>query len=89
MANVFVEARPKGKPAGSPITDYIVEDRADSRSRVIPNPRGGNALGQDSRPYAARRASPTPQRQGQAGPLAEGLARRREAHRQRRAALSD
>ena len=29
MANVFVEARPKGKPAGSPITDYIVEDRAD------------------------------------------------------------
>src|SRR6516165_3292162 len=29
MANVFVEARPKGKPAGSPITDYIVETRAD------------------------------------------------------------
>ena len=29
MAHVFVEARPKGKPAGSPITDYIVEDRAD------------------------------------------------------------
>jgi hypothetical protein len=30
MANVFVESRPKGKPEGSPITDYIVEDRADN-----------------------------------------------------------
>ena len=29
MANVFVEPRPKGKPEGSPITDYTVEDRAD------------------------------------------------------------
>jgi hypothetical protein len=29
MANVFVEPRPKGKPEGSPITDYVVEDRAD------------------------------------------------------------
>ena len=29
MAIVFVEARPKGKPEGSPIDDYIVEDHAD------------------------------------------------------------
>jgi len=29
MANVFVEPRPEGKPEGSPITDYIVETRAD------------------------------------------------------------
>jgi hypothetical protein len=29
MANVFVEARPKGRPEGSPITDYVVEDHAD------------------------------------------------------------
>ncbi len=29
MAVVFVEARPKGKPEGSPITDYVVEDHAD------------------------------------------------------------
>ena len=29
MAIVFVEPRPKGKPEGSPITDYVVEDRAD------------------------------------------------------------
>ena len=29
MAVVFVEARPKGRPEGSPITDYVVEDHAD------------------------------------------------------------
>jgi hypothetical protein len=29
MATVFVEARPKGRPEGSPITDYVVEDHAD------------------------------------------------------------
>lgn len=28
MANVYVEARPKGRPEGSPITDYAVEDHA-------------------------------------------------------------
>lgn len=30
MANVFVEARPKGRPEGSPIEDYVVEDHADN-----------------------------------------------------------
>ncbi len=30
MAKVYVEARPKGKPEGSPITDYVVEDHANS-----------------------------------------------------------
>jgi hypothetical protein len=29
MAVVFVEARPKGRPDGSPITDFVVEDHAD------------------------------------------------------------
>jgi hypothetical protein len=29
MATVYVEARPKGRPDGSPITDYVVEDHAD------------------------------------------------------------
>ena len=28
MATVFVEARPKGRSEGSPITDYVVEDHA-------------------------------------------------------------
>ena len=30
MTPVFVEARPKGRPEGSPITDYVVEDHANS-----------------------------------------------------------
>ena len=29
MAVVYVEARPKGRPEGSPINDYVVEDHAD------------------------------------------------------------
>jgi hypothetical protein len=30
MATVYVEARPKGRPEGSAIQDYVVEDHADS-----------------------------------------------------------
>ncbi len=30
MANVFVEARPKGRPEGTLIEGYVVEDHADS-----------------------------------------------------------
>jgi hypothetical protein len=29
VANVYVEARPKGRPSGEPITDYVVGDHAD------------------------------------------------------------
>jgi hypothetical protein len=29
MANVYVEARPKGRPEGSAIEGYVVEDGAD------------------------------------------------------------
>ena len=29
MAVVYIEARPKGRQEGSPITDYVVEDHAD------------------------------------------------------------
>jgi hypothetical protein len=29
MANVYVEPRPKGRPQGSTIEDYVVEDGAD------------------------------------------------------------
>lgn len=28
MANVYVETRPKDRPHGSPIDDYVVEDHA-------------------------------------------------------------
>jgi hypothetical protein len=29
MGNVYVEARPRGRPRGSAIDDYVVEDQAD------------------------------------------------------------
>jgi hypothetical protein len=29
MANVYIEPRPKGRPEGSAIDDYVVEDHAD------------------------------------------------------------
>ena len=29
MPNVYVEPRPKGRPEGSPVEDYVVEDHAD------------------------------------------------------------
>jgi len=29
MANVYIEARPKGRPEGSLISDYVVEDHAE------------------------------------------------------------
>jgi hypothetical protein len=29
MANVYIEPRPKARPEGSPIDDYVVEDHAD------------------------------------------------------------
>jgi hypothetical protein len=28
MSNVYIEARPRGFPEGSPVIDYVVEDRA-------------------------------------------------------------
>jgi hypothetical protein len=30
MTNVYVEPRPKGRPEGSPIEDYVVESHADN-----------------------------------------------------------
>ena len=36
MPNVYVEARPKGRPEGSPIADYVVEDHADHVLGVFP-----------------------------------------------------
>jgi len=36
MANVYVEARPKGRPEGSPIQDYVVEDHADQVLGTFP-----------------------------------------------------
>ena len=38
-ANVYVEARPKGRPEGSRIDDYVVEDHADHVLATFPTQR--------------------------------------------------
>jgi hypothetical protein len=44
MAAVFVEARPKGRPQGSGITDYVVEDHVDHGPNLkVSNCRDRNA----------------------------------------------
>ena len=35
MSNVYIEARPKGRPDGAPIEDYVVEDHADHVLRTF------------------------------------------------------
>jgi hypothetical protein len=35
MANVYVEARPKGRQEGSPIEDFVVEDHANHVLRTF------------------------------------------------------
>jgi len=55
MANVYVEARPKGRPEGTHIDDYVVEDRADHVPRHVQNAARRNRLGEEKRAYAACR----------------------------------
>jgi hypothetical protein len=40
MANVYVEPRPKGRPEGSAIEDYVVEDHADHALAVFHTQEG-------------------------------------------------
>jgi hypothetical protein len=43
MANVYVEARPKGRPEGSPIEDFVVEDHR-PRAQQFQNAERGDRL---------------------------------------------
>jgi hypothetical protein len=36
LTAVYVEARPKGYPEGSPIVDYVIEDREDRILTTLP-----------------------------------------------------
>ena len=51
MANVYVEARPKGRPEGSHIEDYVVEDHADHALGTFKTQR-------EAIDWAKRRATP-------------------------------
>ena len=55
MANVYIEPRPKGRPEGSPIEDYVVEDHADHVLATFKTQREEQSIGQ-KRP-AIRRMS--------------------------------
>ena len=59
MANVFVEARPKGRSQGDPIDDYVVEDHADHVLAIFKTQRGAIdwAISQGHAPLVARCAT--------------------------------
>jgi hypothetical protein len=67
MPNVYVEARPKGRPEGSAIEDYVVEDHADHVLATVQNTAGGNRLVQKERTRPAGRARAAPERQKETG----------------------
>ena len=47
-ANVYIEPRPKGRPRGSPIDDYVVEDGAD-KVQKLSRPRRKRSIGQNGK----------------------------------------
>jgi hypothetical protein len=61
MANVYVEPRPKGRPEGSPIEDYVVEDHADHVLGTFKNPALSDRLGERPGPYSSCRSRPPPE----------------------------
>jgi hypothetical protein len=56
MANVYIEARPKGRPEASPIDDYVVEDHSDHILATFKTQREAIdwAKGQGHAPLVAR-----------------------------------
>ena len=46
MAIVYIEARPKGRPEGTRIDDYVVEDHADHVLATFRTQQEGNRLGE-------------------------------------------
>src|SRR5580704_1199847 len=56
MANVYIEARPKGLPHGSRVEDYVVEDHADQVLQTFKTQREAIdwAHGQGHHPLVAR-----------------------------------
>ena len=54
MANVYIEPRPKGRPEGSHIDDYVVEDHADHVLVTFKTQREAIELGQEERSRPSR-----------------------------------
>ena len=61
--NVYVEARPRGRPEVSAIEDYVVEGHRTTYSQPSKHSRRHNRLVQKERPCPVGRARATSERQ--------------------------
>ena len=57
------EPRPKGRPEGDPIDDYVVEDHADHVLATFKTQREAIEWAKEKWPYRPRRSRPAPERQ--------------------------
>jgi len=72
MPNVYVEPRPKGRPEGSHIEDFVVEDHADHILASFRTQREAIDWAK-ARACSSCRSGPTSERQEETGSLAVGL----------------
>jgi hypothetical protein len=70
MPNVYVEARPKGRPEGSSISIEDLWWRITQTTCSAPSKQRSDRLGQKERPFAPCRARAASQRQENTRPLA-------------------
>ena len=66
MANVYIEPRPKGRPEGSHIDDYVVEDHADHVLANFKTQREAIDWAKNNGHASPRRSRPAPKRQKEA-----------------------
>ena len=74
MTTVFIEARPKGRPEGSPIEDFVVEEKGDRVRKTFKTQEEAITWGEGRGARPPRGARPASERQENPGPLAPGLA---------------
>ena len=61
MANVYIEARPKGRPEGTHIDDYLVEDHAYHALATFKTQREAIDSAEKSGPRPSCRSCPAPE----------------------------
>lgn len=66
MGNVFIEARPKARPEGSAIDDYVIEDHADHVLHTSQSQQEAIEWAKKQGPCTSRRSCPASQRQEKA-----------------------
>jgi hypothetical protein len=71
MTVVYIEARPKGRQEGTHITDYVIEDHADSVLATCKTQQ--EAIEWAKKPHGPRCSCPALERQEEGRSLAEGV----------------